>query len=322
LSEATRVREAADFYLQVAATASAYEVQQMPSGEAAYLERSTALSSGSFTDQWKTDGKVSVDKTASIVLLAGQEVYWDHSANTATYQKVNDRDFYLGTATKDASQSDTKVEVDFNKRQKFDIDMARDCFLTTIVGTQGLNTMGMFPRGGARKLILSTANEAQKMELISVDGFSKDANPIVEAVFRVVNGGAASAPDFNIGIANGTHATDFDSVTEYCAIHIDGNSVNINAQSKDGTTTVASTDTTIDYTAGSTVATRVHVLFDCRLPEDIQIYVNGALVLGATVFRLDNAASTQFLIAHLEKTAAADVFEVDVERLRSWTSQQ
>jgi hypothetical protein len=232
LSEATRVREAADFYLQVAATASAYEVQQMPSGEAAYLERSTALSSGSFTDQWKTDGKISVDKTASIVLLAGQEVYWDHSANTATYQKVNDRDFYLGTATKDASSSDTKVEVDFNKRQKFDIDMTRDCVLTTIVGTQGLNTMGMFPRGGGRKLILSTANEAQKMDLISVDGFSKDSNPIVEAAFRVVSDGAGTTPDFNIGLANGTHATDFDSVTEHCVVHLDGNNTSTSTSSR------------------------------------------------------------------------------------------
>lgn len=322
MSEATRVREAADFYVQAGASVSAYEVWQLPTGEAGYLERSTGLSSGAFSDQWKTDGKVSVDKATGVVFLPGQEVYWDHSANNATYQKVNDRDFLLGVATKDAASADTKVEVDFNKKQRYDIDLARDCFLTTYVGTKGFETMGVFPRGAARKLILSSTNEAQKLDLISVDGFSKDANPIVEAVFRIVSGGAGAEPDFNVGVANGTHNTDFDSVTEYCAVHIDGNSVNINAQSKDGTTTVASTDTTIDYTAGSTVATRVHVLFDFRDPTDVQIYVNGALVLGSTVFNVNAVASTLFLIAHLEKTAAATVFEADVEKLRSWTSQQ
>jgi hypothetical protein len=312
MAEATRVREASDSYLQTAGTLSAGEVIQLPSGEAAYLERPTALSSGSFSDQFKTDGKVSVDKATGVVLLSGQEVYWDFSANNATYQKVNDRDFLLGIATKDANSSDTKVEVDFNKRQRFDIDLARDCFLTTIVGTKGYETMGVFPRGAGRKLILSSTNEAQKLDLISVDGFSKDANPIVEA----------GEPDFNIGVANGTHATDFDSITEYCSVHVDGNSVNLNAQSKDGSTTVVSTDTTLDYTAGSTVATRVHVLFDFRDPVDVQIYINGALVLGSTVFNVNAVASTLFLVAHLEKTAAATVFEVDVEKLRSWTSQQ
>ncbi len=322
MSEATRVREAADFYLQVAGTVSAYQVWQLPTGEAAYLQSSAAVSLGSFAKDFKTDGKVSIDKTTSVVLLAGQEVWFDYSARTATYAKVNDRDFCLGIATKDATATDTKVEVDLNKQQRFDVDLARDFFLTTITGTQALNVMGKYTRGGGDKFIMSSTSEVQKMDLLSVDGFSKDANPIVECVFRIVNGGAGATPDFNIGLANGTNATDFDSITEYCAIHIDGNSVNINAQSKDSGTTVASTDTTIDYTAGSTVATRVHVLFDCRDLTDIQIYINGALVLGASVFKLNAVASTLFLIAHLEKTSSVDVFEVDVEKLRVWFSEQ
>ena len=41
-------------------------------------------------------GVFKIAKTADIVILNGGRVYWDHSANTATYKKVNDRDFYLG----------------------------------------------------------------------------------------------------------------------------------------------------------------------------------------------------------------------------------
>ena len=113
-----------------------------------------------------------------------------------------------------------------------------------------------------------------------------------------------------------------DAIAEHCFLHIDGNSTNLNLQSKDGTTTVAATDTTLDYTAGSAVANRVHLLIDGRNLASLRIFINGVRALAGTTFRLDNAASTLFLLAHLEKTSAATVFEVDVDLLRLWTSQQ
>ncbi len=141
-------------------------------------------------------------------------------------------------------------------------------------------------------------------------------------MFTVNNDGAGTTPDVNIAVANGTHATDADSITELCGVHLDGNATAIRALSRDGTTTVASTDTTLTYTEGSAVANRVHVILDGRAPEDVQIIVNGALVLGSTVFRLDNATGPLGLLLHLEKTAAADVYELDIERARVWYSEQ
>jgi hypothetical protein len=256
------------------------------------------------------------------VLLPGQDAYFDYSARTVTYAPVNDRDYRMGLITDDASSAAISCVVDLNKPRADKVSLQQHCFLTTIVGTKGYETMGVFPRGGARKLILSSTNEAQKVDLLSEDGFDPSANAIVEGVFRVVSKGSGSAPDFSIGVANGTHASDADSITEYCFLHMDGNSGVIKAQSKDGTTTVAATDTTKTFTEGSAVAQRVHFLMDLRDLADIQIYINGVNVLPSTVFKLDAATGPLFLLAHLEKTAAADTFEVDIETLRCWSSEQ
>lgn len=325
MAEARYNRDDQRFSLRAAAGIDAGAVIQVPTGEAAFLQATAAVSSGSDTENLRTRGKVWVEKATSVVLLPGQEVYWDHSANKATYFKSNDRDFFLGTVVADADSADLSVEVDLNKRGHFDIELGRpgDFFLSTLVGAVGYNTMGLQARAGGYKLILSSANEAQKVDLLSEDGWAPSANAIVEAVFRVVSDGAGTAPDFNIGLANDTHATDFDSTTQHFAIHMNGNAQDIFAQSTDGTTTVAgTTDTTVNYVEGSTVATRVHALFDTRTLTDCQLYINGANVLGATTFALDAATGPLRLIAHLEKTAAADVYEVDVEKLRVWFSEQ
>ena len=47
-------------------------------------------------------GIFTVLKTAGIAILKGGKVFWDHSANTATFRQVNDQDFYIGVCTKDA----------------------------------------------------------------------------------------------------------------------------------------------------------------------------------------------------------------------------
>lgn len=322
MAEATYTRSDDRFNLLLAATLDAGQLIQLPTGEAAFLDASAPVSSGAYTDDLRTRGKVAVEAATGWVGVAGQEVYWDHSANKLTYLKSNDRDYFAGLLVRDKASADIAAEVDLNKRQRFDIDLQRDLFASAIVGTQALNVMGLYQRGGAQKLILSSTSEAQKVDLLSRDRFAVGANWCAEFLFTVNNDGAGTTPDVNIAVANGTHATDADSITELCGIHLDGNSVNINALSRDGTTTVASTDTTVDYTEGSAVANRVHVLIDGRDPSDVQIYVNGVLVLGSTTFAMDNATGPLGLLIHLEKTSSADVYELDIERARVWYSEQ
>ena len=154
--------------------------------------------------------------------------------------------------------------------------------------------------------------------LFRSQAFAKGAKAIVEGIVNVVSDGAGSAVDVSIGVANGTHATDADSITESLFVHLDANNTNINLESDDGTTEVAATDSTIDYTEG----TPFEVWFDLRDLTDIQIYIDGVLALGATVFKLDAATGPLKLLVHVEKTTGTDTYELDVDFLAARIAQQ
>lgn len=288
------------------------ELIQLPDGRAGVVDKAT--SSGGLTTPFVTQ-VWDITKTAGVVFLDGGRVYWDHSANAATYKKVNDRDFYIGRAVGDAASASTTARVAINIDPRYDIDILRDPFTTAFTGTQALGGLALLHRGGLHA-VLSSTNEAQKVDALSVDGFATGANAIIEFAFRVISDGAGSNTDVSIGVANGTHASDADSITESLFIHLDGNDVDINAESDDGTTEVASTDTTINYTEGSSVSERVEVWMDMRNPADVQIYVNGSLVLGSTVFDVSAATGPWKLLFHVEKSSSTDTYEIALDWLR------
>lgn len=319
MAEATRRHDGNLYDIVAENSLSEGQVIQLSDGRAGYAYNSITASD---PGQIQTTGVARITKASSIVFLAGDEVYWDHSANEATYKPVNDRDFFVGTAVDDQSTTSTQVDVLLNQRVAWDIDIDRDGFLSVPVGTQGLNTMGVFRRGGAHTMILSATNEAQKLDMLSIDGFSKDANAIAEIVFTVPSDGAGTVVDVSLGLANGTHATDADSITESIFIHLNANSTTIYAESDDGTTEVAATDTTKTYTEGSAVANRVYVTIDMRDPTDVQIYINRVLVLSATTFGVNASTGPWFLLAHVEKTASTDTYELSVHSMKVRKSEQ
>ena len=161
------------------------------------------------------------------------------------------------------------------------------------------------------------AAEAQKLDALSLRGLAKGALAIVDALVCINLNGDDAAFDFNVGLANASHATDADSITEYLFLHTDGNSLNLNLQSTDGTTTVASTDTTVDAVVG----TPFLVQFDLRNNADIQAYVNGVNVLPASVFKLDAATGPLKLLAHMEKTANDSPGNITIMRLAARGAQ-
>ncbi len=274
-----------------------------------------------------TEGIFTVTKPSGFVVLDGNEAYWDHSANNCHYKKVNDRDFFLGQYVGDgtAAGTDTTAKVNLNLRPRYDIDINRDGANTVLVGTPAALAVSFnYARriGGSHLAYLSATSEAQKWDLISVDGFAKGANAIVSFAFRIPVGGSGTASDYSLGIANATNATDADLIADSVFIHLDGGpNVNIYAESDDGTTEVAATDTTIDLTAGITFAERVEVWFDMRDPADVQIYVNGSLVLPSTVFNVDAYAGPWYLLAHLEKTTGTETADLIVDWMRARFSQ-
>lgn len=286
------------------------QVIQLPDGRAGVVCGAAGYAAGDKASV-QVGGIYTVQKTASIVLLDGGKVFWDHSANKAHFKKVNDRDFYLGTAVGDAASAATTVDVNLNVMPVYLIDTARDPVDSVLVLTAG--TPLMIQQGSTQVLKFSATAEAQKIDILSKDGFAVGANAIVEFAVEVVDNGDAAAPDFNIGVANGTHASDGDAITESCFVHIDGNALDILAESDDGTTEVGATDTTVNYAEG----TRFEGWMDLRNPADIQIYIDGVLVLGGTVFKLDAATGPLKLLAHLEKSSDDTPGEVHVDWLRA-----
>ncbi len=285
-----------------ATAVSAGQVVQLPDGRCGVAPRDIAAGDlGSV----QVCGLVRLDKTASIVILAGGRVFWDASANTATFRTVNDKDFYCGVAAADAASAATYVDVYLNRQQQNTIDLINGPALSVATGTAAAGGFGL-PQtyGGSKALTLTATNEAQCVDLLSVDRVAVSANPIAEFQVRIGANGSTNAVDLNVGLANGTSTTDADAITEHVLFHVDGNALDLFAQSKDGTTTVTATDTTTDVTAGSAVANRFEFWIDARDPADIQLYVNGALVLGSTVFKLDAATGPIGLLAHLEKTSS------------------
>lgn len=323
MAEAAPIRSSDAPRVTPAAAVAAYEVWQMPDGRLAYYNSSTAAEAGDAGTTFTTTGTISLPKSTAFAGLKGGRAYWDHSANQISFKKNNDRDCYAGRFSADAAQVDTTCSISLNIDPKPDIDLLRDGFLSVPVGTQAVGGFG-YPvnLGGALQLELTATNEAQKIDALSVDGFSKDANAIVELVFRVPSDGAGTVVDVSLGVANGTHATDADSIAESVFIHLNANDTTISAESDDGTTEVAATDTTKDYTEGSAVANRVEVWMDFRNPADVQIYVEGVLVLASTVFNVDVATGPLFLLAHVEKTASTDTYKLVIDRLTARFAEQ
>lgn len=255
-------------------------------------------------------GVFTVTKATGVVILDGAEVFWDHSANAATYKRGNDRDFSIGTAVGDTTSAATTIRVNLNQKPHYDVSLANG-FRTLMVLTSG--TPRLLPNGEGLQATFSATAEAQKIDALSNEGFAVGANAIIDGRITIVDGGDNAALDINIGVASGTHATDADSIANSLFLHFDGNSTNINVESDDGTTEVAATDTTLDYTAG----TQIDFTIDLRDPADVQVYVNGALVLGATTFVLTAASDPLKLLFHMEKTSDDTTANVAVDYLRA-----
>jgi predicted RecA/RadA family phage recombinase len=269
------------------------QVLQLPDGRAAFAP--TAIAAGAL-GAVQVEGVCTLTKTTSMVVLQGSRIFWDHSANAAHLLHRNDKDFFVGTALEDATSAGTTVKVALNVKPVFTVGLDSGW-----VGVQ-VQTAGFVAAAGSGEgvnLRFSATAEAQKVDALSHRGMAVAEIGVVHALICVNDGGDAAALDCNIGLANGTHATDADAITESLFCHLDGNSVNINLESDDGTTEVAATDTTVDYTAG----TPFLVQFDLRDLTDIQAYIDGVNVLPSSVFKLNAATGPLKFLAHLEKTS-------------------
>ncbi len=307
MAEATLYRDANANSIVVEAPEAldAGEVIQLPDGRAGVAAALAGVADGD-NAALMTAGVFTLAKTSGVVILDGDRLYWDRSANTATpLQAAAGADFPIGVAVGDAASADTTVRCDLNKRPVYVVDVMAQITDTAIVKTSGAPSVASI--GGQILLAIDTTGEAQKVDVLSQHSVPVTIPFIVEGIFAIKTESDNAAADWNIGIANATHATDADSITESVFLHFDGNATaatmrKINAESDDGTTEVSATDTTV--VAGSN--TPVHFRFDCRDLTDIKIYIDGVRVLSSSTFKLDAATGPMKLLAHLEKSGTDD----------------
>jgi hypothetical protein len=251
---------------------------------------------------FSTTGIHKVTKAADLVWIDGAPIWWDHSANAATCNEpigAGDKDFYLGTAYGDQVAAATTGFVNLNVEPSYIIDSNRDFGDSVVVLTAG--TPGIKQVGGALFLNFSATAEAQKVDWLSDRSFAVGANWIAEILVELVTAADNAAVDINVGVASGTHATDFEAVVAFAAFQMNGANLNISAHSDDGTTDKAITDTTIDWAAG----TPVRLTLDGRDLSNVKYYINGAEALAAEA-NLGNIAAAVgplFAIIHAEKTS-------------------
>jgi predicted RecA/RadA family phage recombinase len=266
------------------------------------------------------EGIYRVAKTTSQVWLDGTEIWWDHSANKATCVPplvAGDRDFFLGSAVGDAASAATEGYVNLNAKPAYEIELQRSGGDTAVVLTAG--TPYIYSRGGSLDAAFSLTAEAQKLDWLSKRSFVLGSNWILDAVVEVVANADADVADLSVGVANATHASDADSITESAFFHFDmGANLNIYAESDDGTNETAATDTTVDWAVGTPVLLQI----DGRDPSSLKYYVNGVQVLAATTFNISAATGPLKALFHLEKSSNDSPGNVQLDILRVRTGQQ
>lgn len=305
-AEATLNYDRGEVHFVTAAALTSGEVIQLCDGRAAVVGGLSGFAAGEMAVAY-TKGIFNVLKTANVVVLDGGRLFWVRSTGKATPLKGGG-DFYVGVAVGDAASADTTVDVELNTLQTCKIELGKGIWDTVLVAA------GAAARdvGGSNvKLSFTTAAEAQKADLLSRDSISVNDGPILEARLAIYDVGDNAALDFNIGLANGTHASDTDSITESVFFHIDGTALDIKAESDDGTTEVAATDTTVDAVDD----TYLEVWIDARDKSDIQLYINGVLVLGSSTFTLAAATGPMKALVHLEKSSDDTPGDVRIESL-------
>ncbi len=287
------------------------QVLQLSDGRAAYVAGLRSPAAGEAA-ALQVHGQATVTKTASVVILKGTRVYWDRSANTATpLRAVAGADFYMGVALNDAASADTTVDVDLNVEPNYVFDFHRDPCDTVVVLTAGTPDLKM--RGGEAYMAFSATAEAQKIDILSAISVPVTVPMIFECEFQVATFCDADVGDLSVGLANATHASDADSITESAFFHQDsGADLNLDAECDDGTAAeVAATDTTVDVVAG----TRVFVQIDARDLTDLKYYVNGVRVLSTTAFDIGDATGPLKALVHFEKSSNDSPGEIRVSHL-------
>lgn len=290
------------------------DIVQLPDSRAAVVQGLTAKAvndpvSGATTGVYK------ILKPTAVAILRGGDVFWRRASASAHFSAGTDG-FYIGKAAADCAATDTFCVVDLNAVSRDRVNLRDGLWTSTAVGAAGSPLVARQAVGKGYVATLDSTNEAQKIDAISVDTVRDADGPIFEGRLTIHTNAATNAMTCFFGLANGTHATAFTSITEYCGFEIVGNSLALNAISTDGTTTVAKTDTTVAAVAD----TYNEFWIDARDLTNVKLYIDGVRVLASSTFKLNAATGPMKALFWLGKTSSAVVANIVVDSLRVRTS--
>ena len=301
MAEANFVQEGEKIDFTPTTACAAGEIRQMPDGRAGVAV--AAIDAGQL-GAFQVKGIVEVAKVVTQTMLVSNYVYWDTSASTCNLLHGTSTDFFLGTVVEDAAYAGTTVKVNLNVKPAYTLSLA-DGFSALPIPAITANPQGMmFSNGNGVNMVFDTAAEAEKFDALSTLAVATATPGVLQAKVCINLNGDAAAFDFNVGMANETHATNADTITSSLFLHVDGGSLNLNIESDNATAEVAATDTTIDAVVG----TPFLVTWDMRDWAAIKCYINGLRVGDGTTgslvaLTLAGVAGPMRLLVHMEKTA-------------------
>lgn len=296
-------------YTAVAALARG-DVIHLPDGRAAVIPIETDAAK---KVEPQIEGTFILPKTASIALLAGGDAFWDVSAGKVNFRAdTGTPDFYIGTVAEDAAGADTTCKVKLNEITMYDIELGTDkqTWTQALTGS-GPPTITNLAGGTVDMNIINT-NEAQCVSLVSDHSVPVSAKPIFECKLTRV-AASNNTLDLDIGLASGVSTTDFEAVTTFAAIHLDGGDNDIDTHSDDNTTDRAPADSTLNDVDG----TYFEGWIDARDKDDVKYYIDGILVdTSASKRVLSDGTALLKAVAMIEKTTGTATGEMRVRRMR------
>lgn len=179
----------------------------------------------------------------------------------------------------------------------------------------GLGVESATGEDGAYEIEFDATSEVASGTLTTPAAYPVDKGITFDFEFTVVSA-SSSAVDIDIGVgtlltANSIADIDHADMVNLAALHYDGGSENILAQSDDNVTDVAAVDTTIDNVSGTFKRGKIVV----RPSGAVEFWIAGSRVLESTTFAV---ASTANLCAFVnaEKSTGTATAVVQVRNLR------
>ena len=139
-----------------------------------------------------------------------------------------------------------------------------------------------------------------------------DGNAIFECRLAIFDIGDDVALDFDFGLANESHATDFPTIGEFAAFHLDGADLTVFAHSDDGTIDTAAVTTGVDLVDD----TYANFKIDFSDLSDVKFFINGVAVATGTTFDISDASGPFSPIFFVAKTANDTTADMRLDRVR------